>query len=119
MIVTDRICRRSSRCEDRALSGRHVTDHQMRLYIKFRKTDAVAAAKASFSTATAYRFDHDGRLPSLKLPVRDRRRPDPLADIFDAEIVPMLQAAPSLRAVAILEEMQRKRWLAAAVFVLG
>jgi len=26
------------------LFGRHVTDHQMRLYMKFRKTDAVAAA---------------------------------------------------------------------------
>ena len=78
--------------------------------MKFRKTDAaaVAAAKASFSTATAYRFEHDGRLPSHKRPVRERRRPDPLADIFDAEIVPMLQAAPSLRAVAIFEEMQRR-----------
>ena len=77
--------------------------------MKFRKTDAaaVAAAKASFSTATAYR-EHDGRLPCHKLPVRERRRPDPLADIFDAEIVPMLQAAPGLRAVAIFEEMQRR-----------
>ena len=78
--------------------------------MKFRQTDAaaVAAAKASFSAATAYRFEHDGRLPSHKRPVRERRRPDPLADIFDAEIVPMLQAAPGLRAVAVFEEMQRR-----------
>ena len=77
--------------------------------MKFRKTDAprIAAAKASFSTASAYRFEQDGRLPSNKVPVRDRRRPDPLATIFDAEVVPMLEAAPALRSVAIFEELQR------------
>jgi transposase InsO family protein len=94
----------------RPLPGRHVTDHQMRLYMKFRQTDAppVAAAKASISTATAYRFEQDRRLPSHREKVRDRRRPDPLAEFFDSEVVPMLQAAPGLRAVAIFEEMQRR-----------
>jgi transposase InsO family protein len=92
------------------LPGRHVTDHQMRLYMKFRQTaaPAVAAAKASFSGSTAYRFEQDRRLPSQKLVTRDRRRADPLADMFDGEIVPMLQAAPGLRPVAIFEEMQRR-----------
>jgi hypothetical protein len=87
------------------LPGRHVTDHQMRLYMTFRQTDgpAIAAAKASISTATAYRFEHDHRLPSSQKAVRVRRRPDPLADFFDAEVVPMLNAAPDLRAVAIFE----------------
>ena len=77
--------------------------------MKFRQTDAppVAAAKASISTATAYRFEQDRRLPSVKAKVRDRRRPDPLAAFFDSEVVPMLTAAPGLRAVAIFEEMQR------------
>jgi hypothetical protein len=40
--------------------------------------------------------------------VRGRRRPDPLVDFFDAEVVPMLTAAPELRAVAIFDEMQRR-----------
>jgi hypothetical protein len=92
------------------LPGRHVTDHQMRLYMKFRHTESptVAAAKASISTATAYRCEHDHRLPSDHQPIRGRRRPDPLADFFEAEIVRMLKAAPELRAVAIFEEMQRR-----------
>ena len=92
------------------LSGRHVTDHQMRLYMKFRQTDAppVAAAKAGFSTASGYRFEVDSRLPSQKGGVRGRRRPDPLVDIFESEVVPMLIAASGLRAVAIFEEMQRR-----------
>ncbi len=94
----------------RPLPGRHVTDQQMRLYMKYRQTDAppVAAAKASISTATGYRFEQDRRLPSHKEKVRDRRRPDPLAEFFDTEVVPMLKAAPGLRAVAIFEEMQRR-----------
>jgi transposase InsO family protein len=94
----------------RPLSGRHVTDHQMRLYMTFRQTDGppVAAAKVSIGAATAYRFERDRRLPSHKETVRGRRRPDPLADFFDAEVVPMLKGAPELRAVAIFEEMQRR-----------
>jgi len=82
----------------------------MRLYMTFRQTDgpAVAAAKASISTATAYRFEQDHRPPSVKSAPRGRRRPDPLVSFFDAEVVPMLTAAPELRAVAIFEEMQRR-----------
>lgn len=81
--------------EVRPLPGRHVTDQQMRFYTKFRQTDLppVAAAKASISTATAYRFEQDRRLPSHKVRVRGRR-PDPLADVFDTEVVPMLKAVP-------------------------
>jgi hypothetical protein len=91
------------------LPGRHVTDHQMRLYMKFRQTNptAVAAAKASISIATAYRIEKDPKLPSQKAP-RGRRRPDPLADVFDAEVVPMLKTAAGLRPIAIFEEMIRR-----------
>jgi hypothetical protein len=78
--------------------------------MQFRHTDtvAVAAAKASFSAATGHRLARDPRLPSMKKGVRGRRRPDPLGDIFAAEIVPMLKAAPGLRPIAIFEEMVRR-----------
>ena len=69
---------------------------------------AVAAAKAGFSTATAYRIEADPWLPSQKKKPRGRRRPDPLAGVWDSEIVPMLEAAPGLRAVAIFEEICRR-----------
>lgn len=92
------------------MPGRHITDHQMRLYMKFRRTDspAQAAAKASFSPSTAYRLEHDPRLPSQKKLPRGRRRPDPLAEVFESEVVPMLQAAPGLRAIAVFEELLRR-----------
>ena len=77
--------------------------------MKARQTDgvAIAAAKASFCTATGYVLEGAGpfQLPSK---VRERRRPDPLATIFDADVVPMLMAAPELRAVGIFQELQRR-----------
>ena len=69
---------------------------------------AIAAAKAGFSTASAYRIEADPRLPSQKKTPRGRRRPDPLAGVWDSEIVPMLEAAPDIRAVAIFEEICRR-----------
>ena len=78
--------------------------------MKSRKTDTPsrAAAKAGFSTASAYRLEHDPQRPSQKPTSRGRRRPDPLAGIFDEEVVPMLENAPGLRAIAIYEEMMRR-----------
>src|SRR3954447_350467 len=92
------------------LPGRHVTDRQMRLYMKFRQTNdpAVAGAKAGFSTATAYRIEADPQLPSQTRKPRGRRRPDPLAAVWDGEILPMLRAAPTLRPVGVLEEILRR-----------
>ena len=92
------------------MPGRHVTDHQMRLFMHFRQTDTVAAAaaKASMSKATGYRTARDPRLPSMRQAPRGRRRPDPLAAVFEAEIVPMLEAAPGLRPIAIFEEIVRR-----------
>lgn len=69
---------------------------------------AVAAAKSGLSTATGYRIENDPRLPSQKKTPRGRRRPDPLKGVWDAEIIPMLQATPDLRVVAIFEEISRR-----------
>jgi transposase InsO family protein len=92
------------------MPGRHINDHQMRLYMKSRLTvkKPAAAARAAISLRTAYRIENDPRLPSQTPRPRGRRRPDPLIAIFDAEIVPMLEAAPELRPIAIFEEMQRR-----------
>jgi hypothetical protein len=67
-----------------------------------------AAARAGFSAATGYRIERDRQLPSQKKTPRGRRRPDPLAAIFDTEIVPLLQSAPCIRPIAVLDEMLRR-----------
>ena len=78
--------------------------------MKSRQTSApaIAAAMAGFSRATGYRIEADPRLPSQKQTPRDRRRPDPLAGIWEPEVVPMLVAAPDIRAVAVYDEMIRR-----------
>jgi plasmid stability protein len=68
----------------------------------------IAAAKAGFSTATAYRIENDRRLPSQKKMPRGRRRQDPLAAVWDSEVVPLLKSTPSLRPVAIFDEIRRR-----------
>src|SRR5260221_11364876 len=93
-----------------SLPGRHITDCQMRLYMSFRQTEtpSVAAAKAGFSAATAYRIEQDPRLPSQKRAPRGRRRGDPLAGVGDSEVVPLLKSAPALRPVAIFDGIRRR-----------
>ncbi len=79
--------------------------------MKFRQTDGVAisAAKSGFSPTSGYRLEVDGRMPSQKRPPRGRRREDPLVEVWDEEVVPMLIAAPALRPVAVLKELMRRR----------
>jgi hypothetical protein len=71
-------------------------------------TREASAAKAGLSTTTGARIDADPRLPSQVQVARERRRPDPLAAIWDIEIVPMLETAPGLRPVSIMTEMLRR-----------
>jgi transposase InsO family protein len=92
------------------MPGRHVTDQQTRLFMTLRQTQPVpvAAAKAGLSQATGYRLQADPILPSQKNALRSRRRPDPLSDIFDTEVLPLLKSSPGLRPVAIFEELLRR-----------
>jgi len=78
--------------------------------MSFRQTEtaSVAAAKAGFSAATAYRIEQDLRLPSQKRAPRGRRRQDPLAAVWDSEVVPLLKSVPGLRPVAIFDEIRRR-----------
>ena len=78
--------------------------------MELRRTHSrhIAAAKSGISASTGARLDADPRPPSRKRQPRTRRRPDPLAPVWDSEILPMLQAAPGLRPVTILAELRRR-----------
>ena len=78
--------------------------------MKHRKTSTteVAAAKAGFSSATGYRIKRDPTLPSQKKAPQGRRRPDPLADIFDSEVVPILENNADVRPVGVLQELMQR-----------
>lgn len=93
------------------MPGKPITDQQARLYMNLIETQEkqTAAAKAGFSTATGRRLHHDPRPPSQKKAPRTwRTRADPLAQVWESEIVPLLQRAPGLKAVTILHELERR-----------
>jgi len=95
---------------DRLVPGPHITDQQARLYMHHRRTQTrqLAAARAGIGASTGARIEADPRLPSQRKLPRGRRRPDPLLSVWETEIVPLLQATPGLRPVAVFEEMIRR-----------
>jgi hypothetical protein len=60
------------------------------MIIRRTQDTTVAAARSGISRASGFRIDADPRLPSQKQKPRERRRPDPLAAIWDADVVPIL-----------------------------
>jgi hypothetical protein len=92
------------------MPGKRITDHQVLKYKDHRKTlsQTAAAAKAAISERSARRIERADHLPSQRPPRQWRSREDPLAEVWDAEVVPLLQADPALNAVTLLEELQRR-----------
>uniref|UniRef100_UPI0038B94B62 IS21 family transposase n=1 Tax=Paraburkholderia sediminicola TaxID=458836 RepID=UPI0038B94B62 len=66
----------------------------------------IAAAKAGISVRSARRIERDATMPSQKPRGYWRSRPDPFADVWDTEVVPMLANAPQLQAITILRKLQ-------------
>ena len=94
------------------MPGTRITDQQMRVYMHHRQThtQAVAAAKAGFSERSARRIDRDPRLPSQKLAGGPARATPsgPLDAVWTLDVLPLLEAMPSLRPITILEELERR-----------
>lgn len=92
------------------MPGRQVTACWKKLFMTPRKTctTEVAAAKAGFSRAAGYRLAAEPSRLSGAAPPRSRRRPDPLAHVFEAEVMPILKNAPDIRPVAVFEELMRR-----------
>jgi transposase InsO family protein len=82
----------------------------MNKYKELRRkwTQEAAAAKTGISVSSARRIESSVVLPSQRPPRHWRTRADPLREIWEAEVVPMLSGAPSLMAVTVLEELQRR-----------
>jgi hypothetical protein len=93
------------------MPGKRITDYQVLKYKAQRRTrtQAAAAAKAGISERSARRIEALESLPSQRPPRQWRTRPDPLAEVWDGELLPLLQANPHLSAVTLLEELQRRR----------
>ena len=76
--------------------------------MKIRKnnTQQLAAAKSGISERSARRIENAVTLPSQHPRRYWRSRPDPFAEVWDAEVVPLLQRAPKLMAITLLRKLQ-------------
>ena len=92
------------------MPGKRITDLQVNKYKALRGeySQEAAAAKMGISVASARRVEAMTVLPSQRPARHWRTRADPLAAVWDTEVVPMLEGAPSLMAVTLLEELQRR-----------
>jgi hypothetical protein len=92
------------------MPGKKITDHQVHKYKQHRNTltQVASAAKSGISERSARRIDNADALPSQQPGRAWRTRSDPLSTVWDAEVVPLLQADAGLNAVTLLEELQRR-----------
>lgn len=92
------------------MPGKRITDLQVSKYKELRSkfSQEASAAKTGISVASARRLESSVVLPSQREPRRWRTRADPLGEVWSDEVVPMLESAPSLMAVTLLEELQRR-----------
>jgi hypothetical protein len=92
------------------MTGKRITDHQVLKYKGQRRThtQAAAAAKAGMSERSARRIEPLESLPSQRPPRQWRTRLDPLAAIWETELLPLLQESPHLSAVTLRDELQRR-----------
>ena len=92
------------------MSGRRVTAQQVELFMKARRegqTQQTASALAGLSERTGRRIEK-GEAGCGPCKRHWRTRPDPLEAVWETELLPLLNASPSLGAITLLEELQRR-----------
>ena len=92
------------------MPGRRINRTQVAKYMEHRKEfdQEAAAAKVDISVRSARRIERAGGVPSKQEPRQWRTRADPLACWWESDVVPLLGSTPTLNAVTILEELQRR-----------
>lgn len=92
------------------MPGNRISDLQVIKYKEFHgdHTQEAAAAKIGISVSSARRIERRAILPSQRGVRGWRTRADPLGEVWDSEVLPLLASAPALMAVTVLEELQRR-----------
>lgn len=96
---------------DCLVSGKRINFKQVQIYMKAREsgcTQETAAAKGGFSERTGRRIEAGEHQPESGRPRDWRTRKDPLAQVWDSELVPLLQRQPQLQAMTLFEYLQQK-----------
>jgi hypothetical protein len=93
------------------MPGKIIETYQVRVYMKSREfglTQVEAAAVAGFSERSGQRIEAGDYQPN-RGKLRDGRTcADPLAEVWESELEPMLKGAPELKPMTLFEYLQRK-----------
>lgn len=92
------------------MPGKRITKRQVKIYMETRKagkTQLLSSARAGISERSGRVIEKGQRKESM--PIRHwRTRKDPFAEVWQEELVPFLEASPSLMAITLLEYLQVK-----------
>ena len=88
------------------MSGKHLTDQQVRLYMAHRinQPQKIAAAKAGVSERSARRIDRQDLQPAKNKRKR-RTRADPLSSVWDEVVLPLLKSSDDIASVGIFDHL--------------
>ncbi len=92
------------------MPGQKINRKQIGLYMKHRKdgkSQVVAAAKAGFSERSARNIQKRD-FQEAKKERNWRTKKDPFEEVWDSELVPMLERSPKLQALTLLYHLQDK-----------
>jgi transposase InsO family protein len=93
------------------MSGSWINQKQRALYMSSRSEgdkQECAAARSGFSERSGRRIEKGTGGPNHRKPRRHRTRKDPLSEVWDTELVPMLEKQPALKAITLMEHIQHK-----------
>jgi len=91
------------------MAGGWINDRQRNLYMTSRQQgdgQERAATRSAISERSGRRIEHGTGGPGHRKPRTHRTRHDPLAEVWESELLPMLNHSPNLKAVTLLEYLQ-------------
>ena len=92
------------------MTGKRITKQQIGVYMTEKKkgcTNKVAAGRSGFSERSAYHVQDRKHKPA-QTQRSWKTRKDPFENVWDSEVIPMLEKTPRLQAKTILGELQRR-----------
>lgn len=91
------------------MPGSWITKQQVERYMTSREQgypQATSAAKAGISERSGREIEAGKRFDPKKQPRHWRTRQDPLEAVWETELIPLLEQAPDLQAITLLEHLQ-------------
>lgn len=92
------------------MSGKAINSEQVKVYMQTRKDgkkQVTSAAKAGMSERTGRRIEKEELQPAGKQKRYWRTRTDPFADVWDSEVVPLLEKNHKLTPITLFEKLQK------------